>query len=143
MIKAIAFDVGSTISKKIFWFNKDVLGLAIQLKKNYKVGIISNIVKFFSMLPVNQHIYSSFDKNLVILSFQVKINKPKREIYEIFIKRTGFAPNEYLFIDDRKKNVSAAEKIGMKGIVFKNFKQLIKEMAMLGIVLPSRLEAQN
>jgi len=133
MIKVIAFDVGGVLLKYFFWKNKKVLDLAISLKKKYKVGIISNIDKFPSILPMYQQVYSNFDENLVILSFQVKSNKPGNRIFEIFIERTGLAPDECLFIDNVRKNVISAEEIGMKGIVFKNFDQLLLELTKFGI----------
>jgi len=135
MIKVIAFDVGNTITKNGLWLNKDVFRLALRLKKNYKVGLLSNIVKLFSFLPLYRHIYSSFDKKLVVLSCRVKTKKPKKEIYEIFIKNTGCLPDECLFIDDRLENILGAEKNGMKNILFTNYKNLIEEMLKLGITV--------
>lgn len=133
MIKVIAFDVDGVLMKYFFWKNKKVLDLAISLKKKYKVGIISNIDKFPSKLPMYQQVYSNFGENLVILSFQVKSNKPEKRIFEIFIERTGLVPDECLFIDNVRENVISAEEIGMKGIVFENFKQLLLELAKFGI----------
>ena len=53
--------------------------------------------------------------------------------YEYFVKKTGLDPNLCVFIDDYKKNIIAARKIGFKGILFKNLKQLKKELSAFSV----------
>lgn len=55
-----------------------------------------------------------------ILSCDVKLCKPEREIYELLFKKYDLVPGECLFIDDLEKNINAAIACGMKGHVFKD-----------------------
>ncbi len=115
-------------AEKVFALNEELFELALKLKKNYRVGIISNIDKYLAEIPLHQKVYRSLEPNLVVLSYRVGTRKPKKEIYRIFLKRAGCLPKNTLFIDNTKENVTTARKIGMKGIVFKNNRQLKKEM---------------
>lgn len=44
------------------------------------------------------------------------------------LKKINSKPEESLFIDDQEKNVFAARSTGMKGIIYKDIKQLKKEL---------------
>ncbi len=63
-----------------------------------------------------------------ILSFQEKLIKPMPEIYRLLTKRYGLKAQECVFIDDTAKNVDAAVKEGMKGIVFHTLEQVKTEL---------------
>ena len=63
-----------------------------------------------------------------ILSFQEKLIKPMPEIYQLLTKRYGLKAQECVFIDDTAKNVDAAVKEGMKGIVFHTLAQVQTEL---------------
>lgn len=63
-----------------------------------------------------------------ILSYQVKMIKPSPEIYQLLCSEYGLIPEECVFIDDTEKNVEAAVREGMKGIVFHSLGQAKKEL---------------
>jgi len=52
------------------------------------------------------------------LSYELKSLKPEKEIYEKAIKHFGVNAEECLFIDDLSENCIAAEKLGIKTIVY-------------------------
>ncbi|MDD6539595.1 MAG: HAD-IA family hydrolase, partial [Firmicutes bacterium] len=52
-----------------------------------------------------------------IFSCHVKLIKPDEAIYKCIIDRYGLNPEECVFLDDRKDNIEAAVRCGMKGIV--------------------------
>ncbi len=58
-----------------------------------------------------------------ILSYQVKLIKPAPEIYRLLCSRYGLKAEECVFIDDVRENVEAAEREGMKGIIFESREQ--------------------
>ena len=66
-------------------------------------------------------------------SHEMNCIKPDPEIYKKALKRMKLKPEETVFIDDIKKFVKGAEKIGIKGIHFKNSKQLIKDLKKLNV----------
>ncbi|RJR25994.1 HAD family phosphatase [Candidatus Microgenomates bacterium] len=117
-----------TSVEKLFKINKEVLETALELKKKYKVGILSNIDRYLADIPMHKKIYSLFDKNLVVLSYEYGVRKPEKEIYEIFLKKAGAEPENCLFIDDNPDNVKSAKKLGIKAILYKNPRQLKKEL---------------
>ena len=63
-----------------------------------------------------------------ILSYQVKMIKPSPEIYQLLCSKYDLAAKECVFIDDTVKNVEAAIKEGMKGIIFHSLEQTKGEL---------------
>ncbi len=53
-----------------------------------------------------------FDK--VFLSQNLKLEKPDPEIFKTVIQELGINPSETLFLDDRKENVEAAARCGLR-----------------------------
>lgn len=66
-----------------------------------------------------------------ILSYQVKLIKPSPEIYRLLCEQYGLKAEECVFIDDTQKNVLAAQKEGMEGIVFHTLEQSKEELDRL------------
>lgn len=63
-----------------------------------------------------------------ILSYQDKLIKPDPEIYRLLLSRYGLKAEECVFIDDTEKNILAAQKEGMKGILFHTLEQTKEEL---------------
>lgn len=66
-----------------------------------------------------------------ILSYQDQLIKPDPEIYRLLCDRYGLKAEECVFIDDTRRNVLAAEKEGMKGILFHTLEQTKTELDYL------------
>ena len=64
----------------------------------------------------------------VIVSYQYKVMKPDRSIYEILLNKYKLKAEECVFIDDRVENVEGAKKIGFYGIHFQSFEQASAEL---------------
>jgi putative hydrolase of the HAD superfamily len=93
-----------------------------ELKKKYKIALVSNFTsELEELLRELFDVYHLFD--LVINSYNLEVKKPDSRIYKHALKKLGVQPEETAFIDDLEENVRGAEAIGIKGIVFKNFKQ--------------------
>lgn len=69
------------------------------------------------------------------VSCHMGLRKPDLEIYLEAARRLKLDPSDCVFVDDRAKNVEAAMAVGMKGIVFRNAKQLEEELAAQGCCL--------
>lgn len=54
--------------------------------------------------------------------------KPEREFYQILFNRYNLRPGECVFFDDRKRNLDAGEKFGMRG-------ELVPELTALNSIL--------
>ncbi len=98
--------------------------------RGYGVYIISN----FAQKAYNECIDAlDFleETDGAILSYQVKLIKPAPEIYQLLCSRYNLKAQECVFIDDMEKNVEAAKKEGMKGIVFHTLLQAKEELEKL------------
>lgn len=68
-----------------------------------------------------------------ILSHELKLRKPQREIYEAALKLSGTAPEETIFIDDLEENCEGARKAGLHAIRYRGAKDLKKRLEALGL----------
>ena len=62
------------------------------------------------------------------------IEKPDVQFFKLFQEQFNKTGNLIVFIDDRTRNVKAAEQAGMQGISFKNHAQLRSELKKLNIL---------
>ena len=62
-------------------------------------------------------------------SFMVGSMKPEPHIYEIAIKKSGFRPEEILFIDDLEENVQAAQDQGINIIHYVDYSSFEKDLS--------------
>lgn len=53
-----------------------------------------------------------------IISGDVGIRKPDRAIYEQMIHSSGYKIEDFLFVDDREKNVTASRELGIETVMF-------------------------
>jgi HAD superfamily hydrolase (TIGR01509 family) len=113
--------------------NEECLGFARELMKQYKVGMISNLWDFHVKINRKRGLYDGFDP--LILSPEVHMHKPQREIFELAVKQAGVDGCECVFIDDRSEYFVVAESLGMKTIEFKSFNQLKTDLEELGVVV--------
>jgi FMN phosphatase YigB (HAD superfamily) len=63
------------------------------------------------------------------------IKKPNQDFFKNYLTKHNVDPATVLFIDDKQYNIDAAAAIGIRSILFKNTKQLTKELAQYGILL--------
>jgi len=59
--------------------------------------------------------------------------KPSLEAYLLFTKELCIKPDELIFIDDTKKSLSTAKKLGYYPILFTNYSHLILQLKQLGV----------
>jgi len=113
---------------KFFGVRSEVLKLAKGLKKNYKVALLSNQIEGCLEDLIKKHGFKSiFD--VIVTSYGSKIAKPNPTIFKETIRKLKVKPEECIMIDDLKKNISPAKKLGMKTILYTNFDQLKKKLA--------------
>jgi epoxide hydrolase-like predicted phosphatase len=106
------------------------------LKDHYKLAILSNHSKEWSKYMRQKFdLFQSFDP--IIFSCDVGFRKPDPKVYEIALEKLKCGPEECLFIDDKKRNTDAGEKLGMKGVVFESPLKLEKALSGLGVKMKS------
>jgi 2-haloacid dehalogenase len=77
-------------------------------------------------------VFALFDD--IVVSGEVGLVKPDREIFELAIRRIGRGVEECLFIDDSETNVAAASTLGFRTIRFVSPEQLEKALEKEGIM---------
>jgi putative hydrolase of the HAD superfamily len=69
-----------------------------------------------------------------ILSHEVHVTKPSKEIFKYSIEKAGCKPEEIAFIDDGINNIRTARELGIIGIKFQDVDNLVKELKNLQII---------
>lgn len=96
-------------------------------KQGYSIYLLSNLSEdAFAYIDKEYHLFEMVDGYIV--SFKEHLAKPEVQIYELLVSRYHLQKEECVFLDDMKVNVEAARSFGMKGIHFKEEKQVEKEL---------------
>jgi HAD superfamily hydrolase (TIGR01509 family) len=108
--------------------DENLLEYIRELKKEYKIGLLSNVTSLDSLKSrfAENELEDNFD--VVVASGQIGYAKPEAEAYEITVDKLGVFLSECVMIDDREEYVNAAVGIGMKGIVYTGMNDLKKEL---------------
>lgn len=91
--------------------------------KGFRLFLLSNTnalhiekIRQLSGPFIAKQFYNQFEK--VYFSHEVKLRKPDKAIYELLLKENELDPAECFFTDDKKENVRAAAKLGLKTYQF-------------------------
>jgi len=96
-------------------------------KRGFMLYYLSNFpMDIFEEISTGYYFFKHFDGGLI--SAEAKFSKPDSRIYKILLKRYSLIPKECLFIDDIEMNVSAAEALGMNGLVTHGSLEISKEI---------------
>ena len=129
---------------RCFWDNTDGLvaeytyaaPLIKGLKsRGYKVYALSNYPLELSAIHWPKFLFLP-ETDGHIISAEEKLAKPDPRFYQLLFTRYGLKPEECIFIDDREKNILAAEVLGMKAILFTGLEELIIKLTELEIIKP-------
>lgn len=101
----------------------EMLDYIEQLHASYKTAILSNANRGVVQHKLGEGCLNKcFDS--VIVSAEIGRVKPDPEVYMKTAEQLMVSPEACVFIDDLSGYVEAAEKVGMKGIVYQNLSQL-------------------
>lgn len=99
--------------------------IVLKLQEHYPVAIISNTCAPHTAQIRKQ--FPFFDRvEKKILSFEQKVMKPNREIYEAALKVLNCKAEECFFTDDVQVNIDAAKKLGMEAVLFTGKDSILK-----------------
>jgi putative hydrolase of the HAD superfamily len=110
----------------IFEEKKEMISLALRLKQNYKVVILSNTNPWHA--DYIRERYSWINNFDFFTSCDLHLMKPDPEIYNAVLKKAGAAPSETVYIDDLEPLINGAKKIGIDAILFQNSRHLFDEL---------------
>lgn len=107
--------------------NHDVLDFSQELRKKYKVGMLTNIGKG----GIERNFEPGFlDKyfDAVVASADIGFAKPEAAAYEIAADALGARYDECVMIDDRPEYCDGARSVGMQAVEYKSLEQLKREL---------------
>ncbi len=111
--------------------NEKVLSLVKKLRENYSVVCLVNAELDIVPLVKKRGIYDYFEH--AYISTELKMEKPNKEIYSAVLNDLNCRAEEAIFIDDKEDNVNSARMVGINSILYKNFRQLKKDLKILGL----------
>ena len=111
---------------KTFIAMQDTIDLLPKIKEfGHGLYFLSNMHdETRNYLLENHDYFDMFDGG--VFSCDVKVIKPSPEIYRYFLQKYKLNPIECVFFDDMEENVTAAEKEGMKGVLFTTAECVLK-----------------
>jgi len=117
--------------------NQDMVNWLDRLREaGFKTAVLSNMHRDMTVY-VRRNFGWLQRVDCAILSSELFLIKPHREIYQRCLDCLKLQPSEVVFIDDRQPNVAAAQACGLVGLQFTSIERLRGDMASLGIaVLP-------
>lgn len=115
-----------------FWggdvFDTDFMAWIGALRPRVSTGLLSNAWSGARDMFVNRFAcYRYVDS--VVISAEEGVAKPDPEIYRICLRRMGVVADETVFVDDFARNIEAANRLGMRGILFSSRAQAMAEIA--------------
>ncbi len=122
------WDVKLSFKKKF----DEVFRFVNDLRRKYPVYFISNEGKgYWKAVEQKFKITEIFIGGT--LSFQARVRKPDARIFKMLITRNELIPEECVFIDDSERNLSGAEKFGMKSLHYLDLEQLKEDLKKMGV----------
>lgn len=109
--------------------DRDILQFLRSLHGKYVTGLISNAWSDLRDYLVREKMDDAFDH--IIISAEVGVAKPEPKIFKIALEKAGVKPNEAVFVDDFYANIEGCEKVGMKGIHFKDAQTTLEQLKLL------------
>lgn len=118
---------------EIFKENEEVTALLPELKKKYKLFLLSNTNSIHEKYGWNKcEFLKHFDS--LIVSHKAGAVKPEEKIYRAVEKVSGLPSDEHIFIDDIEEYVNGAKNLGWDGIQFKSNEYFFDEMKKRAII---------
>lgn len=101
--------------------------------KGYKNYILSNYqLLAYEDVTKRFDFFSYFDGG--VISYQERLMKPEKDIYDKLIKKYKVNPKESIFIDDTIENVKSAKMLGFEAIHFINSMDLREKLVELNVL---------
>ncbi|OPX26385.1 MAG: hypothetical protein B1H05_02385 [Candidatus Cloacimonas sp. 4484_140] len=138
------------ITKEKWSCSPDELKRVIRNNFHHIIGemdeLVAELSKKYSLILLSDHAkewinyiegYHDFLNHFSYRKYSFDTGHLKYEIhnFKILLNDLNIPSSSCLFIDDRKENIETAQQCGIKGILFKDQDQLIKELARYGVFL--------
>jgi putative hydrolase of the HAD superfamily len=67
----------------------------------------------------------------VVISGEVGMRKPEQRIFELTLQRLSLTPAECVFVDDQDRNISAAQQLGITGVLHREYESTLADLEAL------------
>lgn len=104
-----------------FYEVKEMTAFLEKLKPHFRIYLLSNVDKQEMAMIMGMPFYMQVDG--AFFSCAEGVAKPEETCYEAFLKKYGLKAEECLFLDDSKKNILAAKKLGFKTFLHERRKE--------------------
>lgn len=101
-------------------------------KRGYTVAALSNTIVDHVHVLNDMGAYQPFRP--CVLSCQVGLRKPEKEIYKLAAQLAKLKPKQCLLIDDREDNLEGARSSGWQGVLFTSPNKLLLDMRKMGLL---------
>ncbi len=110
--------------------DQKLLNYCKELRKDYKVGLLSNVgADVLPLLFAAGELEHYFDA--AIASGMIGHAKPEPEAYLTIAEKLGVVPDHCIMVDDQPAYCDGARAVGMQAIHYRNFTQMQCELAPL------------
>ena len=122
-------------ASEIFRVNVPMKGIVGQLRTaGHRLGILSNTCDMhFDWFASGRYqpIPEAFD--VIVLSYQLRVSKPDRAIYEQAARQAGVAPEDVFYTDDIPANIEGARAAGFDAVLFTSAAQYAEDLRSRGV----------
>lgn len=119
----------------IFWGcykpKQGVREMLLKLKDKFQIALLTNFVDVFDSFNQDFWHYDDIFDDKMFVSSKLGMAKPNDDIFLYALKKLGRKPGEVIFVDDRPSNIEAAEKVGIKGVLFESIDQMKCDLTKL------------
>ena len=109
--------------------DRDILAFLRSLRGTHTTGLISNAWSDLREYMMREKMIDAFDH--IIISAEVGVAKPDPKIFQVALEKAGVSPGEAVFVDDFYVNIEGCEKVGIKGIHFKDAESAMQQLKQL------------
>lgn len=128
--KPIAVSLLRDLYHRNIVINREILDLVKQLDQDYALYILAN--ESLEGMNVKKEKFDLHNYFLEIFnSAELGVSKPDQKLFFTVLKKINTSADRVLFIDDQEKNINAAQKLGIKSVLFTGSKQLQEELITL------------
>ncbi len=118
---------------------EEMFDLVRKLKDKYNLQLYSDTPKIlYERVIAEMPIFDLF--SAVTLSFRIGKLKDSPEGHREVIEKADHSPEEIVFIDDQEDYVKQANQLGINGIKFTDIRELVKDLASLGVKLNGKFD---
>ena len=114
----------------LFELNQELIEYIRRSRARFKMGVCSNFSSLLrSLLTEKWKIVDLFE--VLVISSEVKLLKPDARIYQLALKKLALKPDEVVFVDDSEKNITGAEALGIRSVLFRENEVVLRKIEKL------------